>query len=162
MTYTWVLPSTPRDAELVASMAREADVMEVSSASGRPVVERLKWGVANGSPALTGWCIEGPLCMFGVTCRSVLTRDGTPWLISTTLVDRYGLSFVRGSREHFAQFMERYDYLSNYVDNRHTVAKRWLHWLGFSFGPPVPYGISGALFRRFWWSKEQVKAKSNV
>jgi hypothetical protein len=159
---TWVLPAVPGDAERVASLVRESDRMEVTAASGRPVLERLQWGQAHGSPALTGWCMEGPLCMFGVTCRSVLTREGTPWLLSTVLIDGYHLSFLRSSRPHFEALTERYDYLSNYVDNRHTAAKRWLHWLGFVLGPVVPYGVDNLEFRRFWWSRDGVKAQAHV
>lgn len=159
---TWVKPAEMADAELVAAMVRPADYAELQASSGSRVIDTLRWGIEHAEVALTGWSKDGPLCMFGVTDTSVLTRHGPPWLISTTLVDRYHLSFLRNSKPYFDAMRERYDSLSNYVDERHTVAQRWLKWLGFNMAPPEPYGIAKMPFRRFWWTRTMLNANSHV
>lgn len=159
---TWVARAEMSDADIVAAMVRPADSHEVHASSGWAVIEALRWGIEHGETALTGWSKEGPLCVFGVTQPSVLTNHGVPWLISTTLVERYQLSFLRNSKPYFEAMRSRFDSLSNYVDDRHTVAQRWLRWLGFAMGPPQPYGVYGLPFRRFWWSRSMAGVNSHV
>jgi len=104
---------------------------------------------------LTGMMDDTPAAMFGVAAAGLLSTSGRPWMLGTDIIDlpaaqRALLAFSR----QVADLMRRhYDYLENYVDTRYTAAVRWVRWMGFTLEPPVPYGIHGELFHRFWWKR---------
>jgi len=90
-----------------------------------------------------------PELMFGVGDINVLTRVGAPWLLGTDAVVEHYVGFLRGSRDWQRQLSTRYRVLMNAVDDRNEVSKRWLLWLGFTLGEPIPLGVEGRMFRVF-------------
>lgn len=135
--------------EHVACYVREADVEELSAAAGITPLEAMligrKWSVEC-------WCgmADGePICIFGVSSASPLSRSGHPWMVGTEHLDRLAFGFLRRSRNVVHDMLSRYDELYNYVDARNTRAIRWLRWLGFTIMDTEPYGLCGLPFHRF-------------
>ena len=92
--------------------------------------------------------------MFGVAPRDILGGVGSPWLLGTGDVERHAITFLRLNRQYVLRMLDIFPHLVNFVDARHTVAIRWLKWLGFKFAPgPVPYGMRGMPFYRFEMKK---------
>jgi len=113
-------------------------------------------GVMNGKRAadsssfITHHSSLRPVCMFGVTPLDILGGIGSPWLLGTEEVKRYGLTFLRFNKKYIPVMLELFPRLVNYVDVRNEISVRWLKWLGFRFdAAPVPYGPFGMPFYRF-------------
>lgn len=63
-----------------------------------------------------------------------------PWMLSTTLILDRPKEVVKLSRLIYSQWIDRYGYLANHVDQRHTRAVQWLRWLGARFTPEPKFG----------------------
>jgi hypothetical protein len=146
----------PWHAAHIAEHARQADIDELWAASHSTPLQVLEFGMAYGSPVVTGLWDGVPVCMFGVMPLSVLGAIGAPWMVGTSDIDRLQVPFLRRSRPYLAAMRERYDVLVNNVDDRNEAAKRWLRWIGFTLGDPVPHGPDGVPFRPFHWRRVRV------
>ena len=63
---------------------------------------------------------------------------------------KYKLEFYKLSIEYLNTFMDSYNVLFNYVDQRNTQSIRWLKSLGFQFTKLVPeYGYERKPFYEF-------------
>lgn len=68
----------------------------------------------------------------------------SPWAVFTDAVDRHPVQFLKDCR----RWISGYDVpMLNVVDERNKVAQKWLKWLGFTLGDPVPFGPNNMLFR---------------
>lgn len=73
-----------------------------------------------------------PCLMMGV----VPTEDpmvGAIWLLSSDIITRHPVTFLRQSKPMLQRFHQDYPVLCNAVDARNTVHIKWLKWLGFTF-----------------------------
>lgn len=68
------------------------------------------------------------------------------WLLSSTVADKHKAAYMKATRAIVGALLETYPALFNYVDARYKAALRWAEWLGFSVGPPEPYGVAGLPF----------------
>lgn len=126
---------------------RAADRDEVLAASGRSPAGALAFSLRKSSCAWTAVIDGRPEVMFGAADLNVLAGIGAPWLLGTAAVDRHYVAFLRRSVWWRDQLLRRYPVMRNVVDDRNTVSKRWLQWLGFSLSKPVT--LNGHMFRLF-------------
>ena len=133
----------------VADYVREADRAELWALACLPPYEALVRSWATSDHSWTAIFDGVPACMFGVTQASLITDTGRPWMISTDVVDRYPLSFLREQKPFMVNIRRSYARLENYVDVRNTRSIRWLKWLGFVMGEAAPYGALKLPFIKF-------------
>ncbi len=119
-----VIPAEPEHIDFIAPRMRKADVDEIKAASGKLPREALEFSLDRSNEA---WA---------------LIYDGKPAAM---------LHFLRGSRWWFARISSGYDVLTNIVDDRNDVSKRWLEFLGFTLDEPQIMGVERRLFRKFEW-----------
>jgi hypothetical protein len=146
-----VIPAKPEHIEYIAPRMRRADVEEIKAASGKSPREALEFSFDRSNEA---WALiyDGkPAAMFGVGWISILSGMAAPWLLGTDLVQDHYRHFLRGSRWWFARISSGYDVLTNIVDDRNDVSKRWLEFLGFTLDEPQIMGVERRLFRKFEW-----------
>lgn len=142
---------TPGNTEMamrIAEHARHADVVELAALGETPLSCLLR-GLRNSPEAYTGWIDDEPVCMFGVAAVSVLTGYGAPWMVGTDAIDRHAIPFAKGSKDVIDGMFSHWDRLFNYVDARNARAIRWLRFLGFHIGEPIPHGKNGEMFHPF-------------
>jgi hypothetical protein len=144
-----IIPATMVHVDFIASRMREADALEAWAIARFKPREALEYSLAKSLQAWT-WMQNGePACMWGVDADSILGPVGHPWLLTTSLVDRYPITFLRGSLNALKRMQSVFPELTNWVDARHVVCVRWLRWLGFAIEAPVPLGPFGLPFHRF-------------
>lgn len=143
------------DAALIASNARAADVVELAALGTDPETAMYK-GLTVSTHVWTGLVDGAPVCMFGVAPRSVVTGRGCPWMVGSSLLDRYAVTFIRRCGAQVQMMRDSYNLLENHVDARNELAIRWLMWLGFTIEPAAPYGVNGEPFHRFLMETEHV------
>lgn len=149
MRYARLIPPTPEHVDLVAAGMRQADRDEIWASHRWSPHRALEDGVRNSTYSWAAEIDGEVVCLFGVAPRSILTGTGTPWMLGTGGVVRHGRKFLADCRECLDEAQSVYPTLVNYVDDRNTVSKRWLRWMGFKLDDPEPYGVEKLPFRRF-------------
>ncbi|KEX95169.1 hypothetical protein HA62_29805 [Pseudomonas putida] len=149
-----VLPVTVEDVATILPIVRQADIDEITEALGIPMEEALLDAIT-GSLNAKKIVVDGlVVAVFGDAVHSILGSVGVPWLISTIHVERHARAFLKVCKPEVQGMLTRHHHLMNYVDARNTAAMRWLKWLGFTFGPAIPYGARRFPFHSFTLNRE--------
>lgn len=129
--------------------ARRADRDEAWALARLTIAQGLRQSLQFSREAWAGVHGGELLCVLGVGRGSMLGGQHEPWLLGHERLDRHARAFARASRHVARGWANRYGPLGNWVDARNTRAIRWLCWVGFEIGPPVPHGIDGLPFHHF-------------
>lgn len=149
-----VFPATPRSLWHIANRLRSADIAEVAAFSGRSPVQAVFTSALKSDYTKVIWCGNRPVAAFGVGRATLCSPYGIPWLLGTRDVERLSIAILRSSRQYIKQMVNEYGRLENFVDERNTVAIRWLDICGFTFdGKAVPRGVEKKPFIHFWMEK---------
>ena len=122
---------------------RAVDQAEVKLMSGHTPMEALAYSVHVSAESVVGYIDDVPACIFGVSGGGL---GASVWMLGTDALARRPLSVARASEEPVMGLLARHGVLSNYVHAENKTTLRWLSWLGFEIHPPVPAGLSGAMF----------------
>ena len=140
-------------AEYIANRCRPADVLELAALGVTPY-QAMRDSLHVPGLAYTGMVDGEPVCMFGACEATMVGNLARPWMVGSTLVEKYQLQFLRRNRKMLGIWLDLYTRLENYVDVRNTQAIKWLRWLGFEFTGPQPLGPYRTPFYRFSMSRE--------
>jgi hypothetical protein len=149
-----VVPATLDHARAMAPIMRPGDRGEIWAAAALDPLAGLQISLAASLYAWT-WLVEDvPACIFGVSAApdnsgSNMNDVGIPWLLSSGIVDRHWLPFLKHYRPFLEQMRADFPVLANWVDARYTAAIRWLRWMGFEILAAEPYGPFGLPHHRF-------------
>jgi len=124
----------------IASRVRDADVLELWSLSCLTPAQAMYYGLNLSKWARTGFIGGEAACMFGIVPVSVVGNVARPWMVGTSLLDRYAKTFLRKCAAEVEEMQSRYRRLENYIDARNVRAIAWLEWLGFKMGEIEPVG----------------------
>lgn len=133
----------------VALAMREQDRLEVLAAEGRAPAEALVSALEASHRAWTVLVDGAPAAMLGVIPLGLLAEDFALWFLTTHVVARYPVTFLRVARRVVRELLMRHPHLFNYVDARYRGAVRLLECLGARIGEPAPFGPADLPFRRF-------------
>lgn len=144
-----IVPATQDHVSTMLPNVRTADRHEVMAASGQSIEDILPKCVAETDMAWAGMVDDEVACIFGVTGASLLSETGYPWLIGTDLIEQHAKAFLKRNRKMVGVMLERYPYLTNYVDVRNAKSIQWLRWLGFAILPAAAFGLYRMPFHKF-------------
>lgn len=151
-----IVPATVEHAESVAARVREADREELWASSRAEPLDVMLAGIKS-TPEPLAAIYEGEVaCVFGAWPFSALGGMAAAWMVGSETLDRHGAQrdLLRLSRPVVAYWQDQFPaLLYNFVDARNDSAIRWLRWLGFQFGDPIPYGVDGLPFLPFYMRK---------
>lgn len=134
-----MLPAALDDARELAPLLRAEDRAEVLALGCEPV-DGLLQSLTASREAWT-WRDEGRIiCIGGVAPLSLIGQTGVPWLLGSDLVPVHRRAFMLETRRMVARWLGMFSVLWNVVDARYAEAIRWLRWLGFTLGEPLPIG----------------------
>lgn len=134
--------------ELAENM-READRQEVWATAHYTPKQAALFSLEASRDAKVGLADGRVVCMFGVGPAAIISTTGIPWLLTTDLVEKHARAFLRRNKRVVKGMGGSYSLLRNYVDERNTMAVRWLRWLGFEILPAEPFGVEGLPFHPF-------------
>lgn len=126
----------------VCNNMRESDSLEIWASHRRTPQEAIKV-CSNARPYIV-LVNEIPCILFGCSDNGV---NGTPWLLSTELIQTIGVRFIRGSKAIVESWLSKHEYLENFVHAKNKISMQWLKWLGFSFKETII--VNNEPFTRF-------------
>lgn len=141
-----IVPAVPDHIPLICAKVREDDRKEMMSLLWTPRTA-LKISLDGAVVAWTAFNDDTPLCIFGLSNGEL--GDGKPWMIGTTDIENCSFSFLKECRRQLNEMLRLRKVLVNYVSADSFRTIRWLTWLGFQIGEPIPWGPQRHLFRRF-------------
>jgi hypothetical protein len=157
-----IIPATRDHIADIAPRMRAADTAEVWAAARRTPGEALTLSLDHATSASTVMVGGRAEMMFGVGALNLMAGIGAPWLLGTDAMLRHQRWFLAASEAEIARMLETYAVLHNLVDDRNTMSKRWLGWLGFTLHPPRPLGVDGALFCPFEMRVDHVRFRTGA
>ncbi len=143
-----ILPARLSDVWAFEHM-RPEDAAEVMASDGVSPVEAIIQSWAASQEAWTVRMNGEPAAMYGASVHpfgSELAPVAVAWLLTTPVVDRHPVLFVRESKRIVRDLYRRYGDLINYVDARYGKSLRWADCIGFEIHPAIPFGKNGELF----------------
>lgn len=69
--------------------------------------------------------------MAGIVPQPLSPGKGRAWLVASSFVEAYPVTFFRQTKRDFPRFAIGYDALENEVWDQNRNTMRWLGWLGF-------------------------------
>lgn len=140
--------ATISDVYAVARRLRPGDRAEIDAFGKDPrVVLRQSF---RGSLICRTLLLDGAPAAIGGIAADILSDVGELWLMTTDLVERAPLAFVRAAQAELAAARKMRRRLEGTVLSDYAQAVRLLALLGFTLDAPAPLGRKGVLFRRFW------------
>lgn len=140
-------------AQHIDANVREADRRELWDYAALTPLATMRMGMERSS-AHVALMDDEPISMFGVSPYSMLSGIGNPWMVGAKALEtRAGWRAIALiAPDCFEHYKHRFPkLLYNLVDERNTVAIRWLERLGFTMGRTFPVGSSQLPFRVFYW-----------
>lgn len=141
--------ATPDDAARLVEQMRPADYAEVVASSGQDVLGAVQSSLARTPDPFAVESAGELLIIGGVVPISLLSGQGSPWLLGTVALDRFPGRLTRGAKTYLSRMQTEYPHLLNYVDARNVRSVLWLRRLGFTVHPAEPYGVAGLPFHLF-------------
>lgn len=139
----------PGDTWLFLPTVRKSDVSELAALGVTPEM-CMRGGMDNSRASFSAFFHGHPGMMFGCVEHA---EYAVPWAVVCDAAEWFPIPFLRLCRRYMDSLPM---HLENCVDARNTKTVEWLRWLGFTIEPPVPLGINGEPFHRFWRAaKEQ-------
>ena len=93
--------------------------------------------------------------MFGIRVDNLLAKDAVVWLLTTDLIHKMRIRFLKLSKYFIGYFLRLYPLIHNFVDDRNTACIRWLKWCGAFVSTPTRFGVDGLPFRYFMFEGEK-------
>ena len=87
-------------------------------------------------------------CAFGVIPPSLLSDQAYLWSLATDVVDEHQFVFIRHSQRMIEMIHEEFALIVGHVDPQNSRARKWLKWLGATFGEIEPRGMPFQIRRK--------------
>lgn len=88
----------------------------------------------------TGLVDEKIACVWGLVAPSILSESAYLWLLTSDLIEEHKFTFVRHSQLVLPGMLEDFPLISGHVLADQARSKKWLKWLGVTFGPAIDRG----------------------
>lgn len=137
-----------RDAGRIAPYLRRQDHDEIE-AFGLSDYDAIRRSIEGSVHSWIAFIDGRPAAIWGICTQGLTSDTGSPWLVTTGLIEHNRKAFMRESQDWVKTQQKTWAILVGFVDARYTRAIRWLKWLEFGIGEPVPLGPHQVLFCRF-------------
>jgi len=142
-----IMPATGEHALILADNLREGDRREIEICGLTP--KRAIWRSLRNSLYADAVFLDGELALIFGLCGSFISNVGQPWMLTTPVVAKRPITFVKVGRQQVQKMLEWRSELVGYVDATYHEACGYLITCGFKLDDPEPFGINNAPFRRY-------------
>ncbi len=148
-----VRDSIESDIFVIANDMRQADRDEIFASHHKKPIDALREGFKNSTLCFTVLWKGTPVAMFGTAPLSILSDEGSIWLLGSNDFCYCYRALVRHSKRFIEMMLVYYPKLQNFIDVRNTVSLRWLEACGAKIEEAVNYGIEQLPFHRFTFAR---------
>lgn len=99
--------------------------------------ELLQQCVYRSTEVRYGFVNDECACVWGLIPPTLLSSSAYLWLITTDLVEKHKLLFVRHSQRWIEKALRTYPIIIGDWVPGEVSERRWLEWLGAEFGPVI-------------------------
>lgn len=139
-----IVPTKPEHIRPLVMAAREEDAAEANALG--IALKTGVWRSYRRSVMTRTVFVEGEIAaMWGLYCN-LLSDEGTPWMVTTPLVELGPLAYLREAKKAVREMLEIKPRLSNIVPVSYKRAVRFFQLVGFNVSDPEPFGPDGVLF----------------
>ena len=152
MKPTFVRSASIADALSVAERLRKEDRDELLALCACDPRLALPAYVHEGRDVWVGGLTETdrPEIIWGADPIPYVENAGVVWMLTTPVIYDYPVEFTVQMKRHFDLIHDRYEFLTNFTDERNTSHHKLIKWLGFSFIRRVEtFGAAGLPFIEF-------------
>jgi hypothetical protein len=143
-----IVPSSIGDVYRVANNLRREDRAEITG-FGLDPREALRTSFRHSVLRRTAF-VDGEIAAMWGLGGAMLSDAGSPWLMTTPVVERVPVMFLKVGRAQLNEMLAQRTFLFNFVQASYARACRFLEVLGFVLDPATPMGPNQIPFRRFW------------
>ncbi len=144
-----IRPTVEADLPAFAERMRQEDRNEIRRGSGLDPLVALMVANMVSTECWVAFVDKEPIAIWGLNNWGVITGRGSPWALTTDLVDKHWRGFARASRVELERMRQQCpNGLQVDVDVKYRAACRWLKWLGFELHGPKAHGPNGEPFYR--------------
>lgn len=143
-----IAPSTVEDVYRLAKNLRVEDEDEITC-FGLDPRETIRMSFRQAIMRKTAF-VDGEIAAMWGLGGAMLSDEGAPWLMTTPVVERIPVTFLKISRAQIDEMLAQRHLLVNFVAASYAKACRFLEVLGFVLDPPQLMGPNNVPFRRFW------------
>ena len=141
-----IVPTTIDHVRMLASSMRDEDRREVERLGTTPF-KGLWRSYRNSRLCQSGFIGDDIVAIWGLN-GAILGSTGNPWVMTSTLVDKFPFVFAMIYRRELKKMLERHDTLESFVDAEYAKSLRMMEVCGFKRREVVPMGKNGELFVR--------------
>ena len=126
-----LVPATHIAAAIIAPALRPVDVAEIKAGSGEDPLSALRNSIDVSDEDMC-WTIKYdgyPVGLCGV--NRITDEIGGAWLLATPGIYANKRAFMRQTRLYLGIMHSRYEWLTNFIDERNLVTRLWLERLGW-------------------------------
>jgi len=128
----YIRSSKKNDCYELSKTLRAQDAQEVFASGGRnPAQALIRAYLTSHLHCYTIILDDEVVGMFGIS--KIRDGVGSPWLLGSDKLTDHKFEFHKHAKDHIDTFMDEYNVLFNYVDQRNTQAIKWIKSLGFTF-----------------------------
>lgn len=138
------------DVAYLSAHIRGIDKREVAAVSGRSVYSAMSSGLKMSEICRVGTVDDVPFCIYGVYRLSMLSSDGSIWMLGTDELSKHWYKFGRESKREVRDMISGFRMVENYCHAENKLTVRWLKWLEFEIEEAKPFGRLQELFHRFY------------
>lgn len=135
MTLVRIEDARPEHIVMIRDRLRTEDALEITCL-GVPVRKALWRSYKSSLLGRVGF-VDGEIAAVWGCGGCALGGIGTPWLMTTPVVERVPVSMVKVARREMMGMLDIFPVLENYVAARYQKACRFLEVLGFELGDPI-------------------------
>ena len=144
-----IIDTTSEHVQQILPVVRDADIAEFWAADHKTPEQAITQSMMCSTETKTGTVNGQVVCIFGVAPVNLLCGQAMPWMVGSSLIDKYARIFLKHDKNIVDDWLAVYPYLFNYVDERNHKAKKWLKRLGFVLHDAKPYGKEQLPFHYF-------------
>lgn len=141
-----ILPTTVDHIRMLITNLREDDIREIDKWGVTPF--KGVWRAYRNSKSCHSCFIGDKIMAIGGIKGSIFGFTGSPWLMTSTLVDEYPLVFASLYRRELQKMLKEYCSLETWCDASYEKSLRMMKILGFKEREFKPCGKGGALLVR--------------